>query len=141
MSEPVAYLLDTNVISETRKRKANPGVRAFLDACDTSILFLSVLTLGELYKGVEKKRREDPEAADSIAEWVKGVEQSYRLNIVGINAATAQLWGEWSSGRSRPVVDTLLAATAVQHRLTFVTRNGRDVDGLPVTVLNPWLEE
>jgi toxin FitB len=133
-----AYLLDTNVLSETRRKKADPGVMAFLQSADSASLFLSVLTVGELRKGVAVKMRTDSVAAKSLAAWVEGLEFGFADRILDIDAATARLWGDWSGDRPRPVVDTLLAATAVQQNLIFVTRNTRDVDGIPVKLHNPW---
>ena len=132
MSGRLEYLLDTNVLSETRKKKADAGVIAFLQAAEASTLYISVLTLGELRKGVAKKKREDAEMAKRLADWVDGLEYSFADRILGVDAATARLWGDWSSERPRPVVDTLLAATAVLHGLTLVTRNVRDVRGIAV---------
>jgi predicted nucleic acid-binding protein len=134
------YLLDTNVLSETRKKKADAGVISFLESADSSTLYISVLTLGELRKGVAKKQREDPEMAKRLADWAEGLEFSFADRILGIDAAMARQWGEWSGERPRPVVDTLLAATAVLHGLTLVTRNIRDVRGIPVKLLDPWTE-
>jgi predicted nucleic acid-binding protein len=134
------YLLDTNVLSETRKKKADAGVISFLESADSSCLFISVLTLGELRKGVAKKQREDPAMAKRLAGWADGLELSFTDRILSVDAAAARLWGNWSSERPRPVVDTLLAATAVLHGLTFVTRNIRDVRGIPVKLLDPWTE-
>jgi len=134
------YLLDTNVLSETRKKRADAGVIAFLQAAEASSLYVSVLTLGELRKGVAKKMREDEYEAKRLTDWVDGLEYSFADRILGIDAATARLWGDWSSERPRPVVDTLLAATAVLRGLTLVTRNIRDVRGIPVKLLNPWSE-
>jgi len=133
-----AYLLDTNVMSETRRKKADLGVMAFLESANSASLFLSVLTIGELRKGVAAKMRTDPATAKSLAAWVEGLEFGFADRILGIDAATARLWGDWSGDRPRPVVDTLLAATAVQHGLIFVTRNTRDVDGIQVKLHNPW---
>jgi predicted nucleic acid-binding protein len=137
----VEYLLDTNVLSETRKKRADAGVISFLEGAAASALYISVLTLGELRKGVIAKRREDPAAAKSLATWVEGFELSFADRILGIDAATARLWGDWSGERPWPVVDTLLAATAHLHGLTLVTRNTRHVRGIPVKVLNPWREQ
>ncbi len=134
------YLLDTNLLSETRRKKVDAGVIEFLQDADSSALYISVLTLGELRKGVAKKQREDPSAARSLTAWVEGLELGFSDRILGVDAATARLWGEWSGERPRPVVDTMLAATAVQHKLIFVTRNTRDVRGLPMKILNPWKE-
>jgi hypothetical protein len=140
VSGRLEYLLDTNVLSETRKKKADAGVIAFLQAAEASTLYISVLTLGELRKGVAKKKREDAEMAKRLADWVDGLEYSFADRILGVDAATARLWGDWSSERPRPVVDTLLAATAVLHGLTLVTRNVRDVRGIAVKLLDPWKE-
>ncbi len=141
MSAPLKYLLDTNILSETRKKQAEPRVIAFLSAAEPSALYLSVLTLGELRKGVAVKRRSDPDSAKKLADWVDGLEFSFADRILGIDAATASLWGELSAQRARPVVDTLLAATAVVHELTFATRNTSDVEDIEVKLLNPWQQE
>jgi hypothetical protein len=140
VSGQVSFLLDTNLLSETRKPKPDPGVIAFLRSAESSSVFISVLTLGELRKGVAAKKFKDPNpaAARNLAAWVDGLEFSFADRILGIDAATARLWGDWSGQRPRPVVDTQLAATAVLHELTFVTRNLRDVRGIPVKLLNPW---
>lgn len=138
MSAPVAYLLDSGVLLETRKKKADPGVMAFLQATDSSALYLSVLTIGELRKGIAIKRRTDLTAARALAGWVEGLEFGFADRILPIDGPTARLRGDWSGDRPRPVIDTLLAATAAKHALTFVTRNTRDVSGLPVRVHNPW---
>jgi predicted nucleic acid-binding protein len=140
VSGRLEYLLDTNVLSETRKKRADVGVIAFLQAAEASCLYISVLTLGELRKGVAKKMRENEYEAKKLADWVDGLEYSFADRILGIDAATARLWGDWSSERPRPVVDTLLAATAVRRGLTLVTWNIRDVRGIPVKLLNPWSE-
>jgi hypothetical protein len=131
-------LLDTNVLSETRKKKADQGVMAFLQSCDASALYISVLTLGELRKGVVAKRRNDANGAALLSSWVDGIELSFADRILGIDGPAARLWGEWSGERPRTVVDTLIAATAFTHELTLVTRNLRDVKGLPVKALDPW---
>jgi predicted nucleic acid-binding protein len=132
------YLLDTNVISETRKSRADSGVIAFLSAADAAGLFLSVLTLGELRKGVEAKRRTDAVAADRLGAWVDGIETMFADRVLPIDAAAATRWGELSAGRSLPVIDTLIAATALCHGLTLVTRNKRDVEPTGVPLVDPW---
>ena len=142
MSGQISFLLDTNLLSETRKPKPDPGVVAFLQSAEPSSVFISVLTLGELRKGVAAKKIKDPNpaAARQLAAWIEGLELSFADRILGIDAATARLWGDWSGQRPRPVIDTLLAATAVPHDLTLVTRNLRDVRGIPVKLLNPWTD-
>jgi predicted nucleic acid-binding protein len=132
------YLLDTNVISETRRIRADSGVMAFLSAADAAGLFVSVLTLGELRKGVEAKRRTDPVAADQLGVWVDGIETTFADRMLPVDAAVARRWGELSGGRSLPVIDTLIAATAINRGLTLVTRNTRDVESTGVPVVDPW---
>ena len=135
---PTGYLLDTNFISETRKIRTNARVMAFLSAADTAGLFLSVLTLGELRKGVEAKRRTDSVTAASLGVWVDGIETTFADRVLPVDAAAARLWGELSARRSLPVVDTLIAATAITRGLTLVTRNTRDVAATGVPLLDPW---
>ena len=133
-------MLDTNLISETRKRKADPRILQFFRSASRSTLYLSVLTLGELRKGVAMKRRTKPEAAAGYSEWINELEAIYADRIVSVDIATARLWGEFSAARTRPLIDTMLAATAIVHDLTLVTRNVGDIHDLPVRVLNPWSE-
>ena len=138
MSQPVQYLLDTNVLSETRKRNPEGKVIAFLTNADPSALYLSVLTLGEFRKGIAQKRRTDPVTAASLTAWVDGLEFGFADRILGIDTATARLWGELSAQRPRPVIGTLLAATSIVHELTLVTRNTSDVEDIDVKLLNPF---
>jgi hypothetical protein len=138
VSAKLQYLLDTNVLSETRKKQSDQRVISFLSTAEPSALYISVLTLGELRKGVALKRQSDNDAAKKIAAWVDGLEFSFADRILGIDAATARLWGELSAQRPRPVVDTLLAATAIVHELTFVTRNTGDVRDIDLKRIDPW---
>ena len=138
MTDRTGFLLDTNILSELRKKRPNEGVLNFLRTAEPSALFLSVLTIGELRRGVAAKGREDADAGARLSEWVDGLEASFAEQILEVDTAAARLWGEWSSERSRPVIDTLLAATATSRGLTLVSRNLRDVEGLPVKTLNPW---
>ena len=138
MTRPAQYLLDTNILSETRKKQADEKVVAFLTSADPSSIYISILTLGELRKGVAQKRRTDPATAADLAAWVDGLEFGFANHILAVDTATAKVWGELSTQRPRPVIDTLLAATAIVHELTFVTRNTSDVDDIDVTLLNPF---
>ena len=138
MSGRLQYLLDTDILSETRKKQANERVISFLSAAEPSALFISVLSLGELRKGVALKIRSDADGAKRLGAWVDGLEFSFGERILGVDAAIAREWGELSAQRSRPAVDTLLAATALVHKLTLVTRNISDVHDLGVNLLDPW---
>ncbi|WP_373563216.1 type II toxin-antitoxin system VapC family toxin [Tunturiibacter empetritectus] len=138
MTSRSRYLLDTNVLSETRKKRPDERVLAFLSNVSPTALFMSCLSVGELKKGVALKRNSDPSAAKAIAGWVDGLEMNFADRILSVDTASAKLWGEWSAQRPRPVIDTILAATAVVHGLVFVTRNESDVQDLPIKLLNPW---
>ena len=132
------YLLDTNVVSETRKTRAEPAVTAFLAAADEAGLFIGVLTLGELRKGVAARRRTDPVAADRLGAWVDGIETIFANRVLPVDATVARVWGELSAGRSLPVIDTLIAATAIVSGLTLVTRNTSHVEPTGVPLVDPW---
>jgi toxin FitB len=132
------YLLDTNVVSETRKRRPHQGVLDFFAVAETGQLFVSALTVGELHKGVEAKRTADAAAADQLRDWLAAIETTFTRRVLPVDAAVARRWGELSARRSLPVVDTLIAATALVHGLTLVTRNVRDVRATGADTFNPW---
>jgi toxin FitB len=132
------YLLDTNVISETRKSRPDAGVVAFLSAAGSNELFLSVLTLGELRKGVALKRRVDESAATELGVWVEGIVTNFADRILPVDSAIALRWGELSASRSLPVIDMLIAATALSRGLTLVTRNIWDFEVSGAPLLDPW---
>lgn len=138
MTKGRRYLLDTNVLSETRKARMNPNVAGFLAQLDSLSLYVSTLTIGEFQRGIEIKRRDDPEAAERIAEWVAQAERNFADRILPVDERVAKLWGVLSADRSRPVVDTLIAATAIVHDLVLITRNLKDVRGIDVMVVDPW---
>ena len=132
------YLLDTNVLSETRKAAMNPMVHAFLSEVNPDSLYVSVLSIGELRKGVESKRQSDPTMADRLLLWVDAMEHNFSDRILPISMDIAKVWGQLSADRSRPVIDTLLAATAIVHDLVLVTRNVKDFQGIPISTFDPW---
>ncbi len=133
------YLLDTNVVSEARRPRPDPRVNAFLVHAAKADAYLSVLTLGELRKGAEAKRRADPASAESIDAWIGRLEIQYADQTLPVDKPVADLWGRLMADRPRPIVDTLIAATAIVHGLTLVTRNSRDVADTGVNAINPWL--
>ena len=128
------YLLDTNFISETRKIRSDAGVTAFLSASDATGLFLSVLTLGELRRGVEAKRRTDSATSARLSAWVDGIETTFADRILPVEVAAARHWGELSAGRSLPMIDTLIAAhrdnavESLKPSGAMPSASGRDVE-------------
>jgi predicted nucleic acid-binding protein len=136
----VSYLLDTNVLSELRRRQPDANVAAWFQQRPPGTLYLSVLTLGEIRKGVEAMA--DAPKRLTLLDWLEvELPAFFTGRILDIDGAVADRWGRLiaEAGRPLPAIDSLLAATAVQHGLILVTRNVRDVQGLSgVTLLNPW---
>lgn len=134
----MSWLLDTNVISEIRKgTRGDPGVARWAAGREEDA-WLSVLTVGEIRRGVERKRRKDGDAARQLEIWLYGLLGSFESRILPIDDRVAEVWGRLNVPDPRPVVDTLLAATAIVHGLTLVTRNVSDVAGTGARVFNPF---
>jgi toxin FitB len=134
----VAFLLDTNVISEARKPAPNPNVRAWLDSVPEAELYLSVLVVGEIRQGIERLRRRDPAQAEPYELWLSALQRSFADRLVPITADVCQEWGRLNVPDPLPVVDGLMAATASRRDLTLVTRNVRDLARTGVRLLNPF---
>lgn len=136
------YLLDTNVISEIRKgERANPGVQVFFRQAITNgdKLFLSVVTIGELRRGLELIRhRNDHRQANQLESWLETILPHYQDAIIGIDADIAQLWGRLRVPHYEHELDKLIASTALLYDLTVVTRNVDDFAGTGTQLLNPF---
>jgi predicted nucleic acid-binding protein len=135
------FLIDTNVISELRKgHRANPHVTAWLGRQNDDQLFLSVLVVGELRRGIERIARRDKAAAMALEAWLNRVVHAHEDRILPVNLEVAQAWGRLNVPDPLPVMDSLLAATAHVHGLTVVTRNSADFQRTGVPTLNPFLK-
>jgi toxin FitB len=134
----VGYLLDTNVVSERRRNKPDARVAAFVDSLTNDLVFLSVLTIGELRKGAVARRQVDRAHARRLDAWITGLEESFADRILPVDLDTAKLWGRLAAERPRATIDTLIAATAMTHNLRLVTRNVTHVRDTGVELINPW---
>lgn len=136
------YLLDTCLISELVKKEPNPAVVKWLDDQEEQTLFLSVMNLGELQKGISKLP--DGAKKDELQAWITlDLAERFAGRIIDIDLETSLCWGKLQgsaeqAGEKLPVMDSLTAATAMVHRLTVVTRNAKDMERCGVDVCNPW---
>jgi len=135
----VSYLVDTNVISELRKgSRCDQSVAAWWSTVAEDEIFLSVLTIGEIRKGIENIRRRDARSAAALETWLTTVVADHGDRILPIDLDVAQEWGRLNVPDPLPVIDGLIAATARVRSLTLVTRNVPDIARTGVSTLNPW---
>jgi len=134
----MTYLLDTNVVSEIRKRHPDPHVMAWWDTVTSAEVFISALTIGEIRLGIERLRRKDSAQAGLLEQWLHGLRASYQDHIINIDAGIAEEWGHLNVPDPLPIIDGLLAATARARGLILVTRNVADLARRDVRVLNPF---
>jgi len=135
----VSYLLDTNVLSELRRKTPNPAVSAWFAIRPATSLYLSVLTLGELRKGIDGVK--DAARRLALSDWLQtDMSMFFMGRVLSIDEHVADRWGQLvaAAGRPLPAIDSLLAATALVHGLSMVPRNAKDFEGLGLEVINPW---
>ena len=136
------YLLDTCVLSESRKKRANPSVVAWLNSVDENRLYVSVIAMAEIQKGISKLA--DSTQKRDLQLWLdQSLLPRFGERVLDVSKDVALLWGVMHGGFARkgetlPVIDTLLGVTAIHHDLTVVTRNTRDFERMPVELINPW---
>jgi predicted nucleic acid-binding protein len=131
--------LDTNVISEVRRKTPDPSVIEWFSKRPASTLYLSVLTLGELRKGIESVKDLDRRMA--LTDWLEtDLSAFFKGRILPIDVKVADRWGKLlaTAGRPLPAIDSLLGATAAHYSLNIVTRNSRDFENLGLSIINPW---
>ena len=132
------YLLDTNVVSALRRLERHPEVGLWLESQRTADLHLSVVTVGEIERGIAQQQRRNPAFAVELALWLDRVLRWYGSRILDFDLATARRWGQLSADSGHNSADLLIAATALEHGLTVVTRNVRDFEPTGVPVMNPF---
>lgn len=135
----MSFLLDTNVLSEIRKgTNCNTNVRRWWESTTSADYYLSVIVAGEIHRGIEKLLKTNPDMARIFQSWLADVIREFGARVLPVDLATAEFWGKISSNRTLPLADGLLAATALAHDLTFVTRNTKDIKETGVRYLNPF---
>jgi hypothetical protein len=135
----VSLLLDTNIVSELRKgARANSDVRAWFETINDFEIHLSVLTVGELRRGIDRIRAKDTAQATVLERWLHRLTREHADRILPIDRRVSEQWGKLSAGRSGSPVDLLMAATAIAHELVLVTRNVRDISWTGVAYVNPF---
>jgi len=141
--EMKGFLLDTNVLSEVRKGagKAHPKVWEWWLGMQDQELFLSVMTLGEIRKGIDRLSSRDAQQALVLLRWLEDVKHTFRERLIAVTVGIADRWGKLQAIRTLPEVDALLAATVLEYDLTLVTRNEEDFAGLGIRVENPFCSE
>lgn len=137
------YLIDTNVISEARKARANLGVVAFFDSVDAAneTIYLSAISIGELRRGVELIRhRGDLDQAALLENWLANILSEFSDRILAFDAEAAQVWGRLRVPDPNNALDKQIAAIALVNDMTIVTRNTKDFEGTGLSLLNPFHE-
>ena len=134
----MAYLLDTNVVSALRRPDRHPAPASWLRNQRSSDVYLSVVTLGEIERGIALQIPRDPDFARELAQWHERTLTWFADRILPVDIATARRWGRLSASVGNQEVDLLIAATALEHGLAVVTRNVRHFEPTGVRVVNPF---
>lgn len=131
------FLIDTDVLSALRRRERNPEAVRWLEAQRTSDMYISVVTVGEIERGITQQQRHNPPFARDLSFWMERVLACYSDRILPVDVATARRWGQLSATLGHDSADLLIAATALEHGLTVVTRNIRHFEPTGVPIVNP----
>ena len=132
------FLIDTVTLSELRKRERDPSVVRWFERQRSSDLFLSVISIGEIERGITRQRTADPGFSAALAEWLDKVLSIYGDRILPFDLRAARRWGTLSAALGNDSVDLMIAATALENGLTVVTRNASDFEPTGVTILDPF---
>lgn len=132
------FLIDTMVLSELRRRQRDPGVVAWMARQRQEDCYLSVVSIGEIERGIGRRREVDPAFAQELASWLDRLLRLHAERLLEVDLAVARRWGRLSAALGHDSADLLIAATALEHGLTVVTRNLRHFTPTGVATFNPW---
>ncbi len=132
------FLMDTDMVSALRRPERNPAPTRWLEAQQASDVYLSVITMGEIERGIARQTRQDPDFARDLAQWYQRILSSFADRILPVDVAVASRWGRLSASIGNESVDLLIAATAIEHGFTVITRNVRHFEPTGVRVINPF---
>ncbi len=130
------YLIDTDVLSALRRRERNPAVVSWVESQRVADLYMSVITVGEIERGIEQQQRHNPDFARDLSGWLDRMLDWYGDRILPVDTATARRWGQLSAALGHDSADLLIAATALEHGLTVATRNVRHFEPTGVSVVD-----
>jgi predicted nucleic acid-binding protein len=132
------YLLDTNIISELRKKKPDQKLIEWYQTIDTDSIFISCITIGEINHGIHKIRKTDKELSIKLNLWLEEIKTTHSDRIISVDIDIAMIWGELLSFNSTNSTDALIAAQGIKHKMTIVTRNTSHFKDFKVKIINPF---
>jgi hypothetical protein len=133
------YLLDTDILSAIRRKQSDPNLEKWLHSIQSADVYLSVVTLGEVERGISQQRRNNPEFAEDLERWLDTILLKYEQRILPLSVSIARRWGKLSGELGHTSADLMIAATALEHNLTVATRNTRHFEPTQVSLINPYL--
>lgn len=135
----MAYLLDTDILSAIRRKQRDVNLEKWFAVNRTAEIYLSVVTIGEIERGITRQKTVDPEFALSLTRWLETILTRYGQRILPLTASIARRWGQLSGELGHNGADLMIAATALEHNLTVVTRNTKHFEPAKVNLINPFL--
>jgi len=135
----MSYLIDTMVLSELRKKERSSSVTEWFQTCRGVDIFLSVVTIGEIERGIQQQQRINPDFAFELTKWLDGILLHYEDRILPVSVNISRRWGQLSARLGNSGADVLVAATALEHGLTIVTRNENHFKPTGVLIVNPFI--
>ena len=135
----MSFLLDTDILSAIRRKQRDQNLEKWLLSINSLDVYISVVTIGEVERGITQQRRNNPEFAEDLQHWLDTILQRYQQRILPLSISIAQRWGRLSAELGHNSADLMIAATALEHNLIVATRNTRHFEPTQVGLINPYL--